>query len=157
MKFIHFLLSKHFWVHIGLIIVLLIVVLFGSLIAIKNYTNHGESITVPNLVDLTVAEVESLLQKQHLTYTIADSSYIVGQLPLTVLAQNPKPFSKVKKGTKDGGELVIVDFFDAVLPVGPKHHKVSIDTVIDELKQAGYSQFEVNVNLLPYQYIIRAK
>lgn len=66
-------------------------------------------------------------------------------------------FAKVKKGTKNGGELVIVDFFDAELPVGPKHHKVSIDTVIDELKKAGYSQFEVNVNLLPYQYIIRAK
>jgi ubiquinone/menaquinone biosynthesis C-methylase UbiE len=67
-------------------------------------------------------------------------------------------FSKVKKGTKSGGELVIIDFFKTDLPVGPPiDHKVAIDEVIAELKQAGYTHFEVNVDVLPYQYIIKAK
>lgn len=66
-------------------------------------------------------------------------------------------FAKVKKGTKSKGELVIIDFFKADVPVGPRDHKVSIDEVIAELKKAGYTSFEVNVNLLPYQYLIRAK
>lgn len=66
-------------------------------------------------------------------------------------------FAKVKEGLKNNGELVIIDFFDADAPVGPKHHKISIDTVISELKQAGYSDFQVEVNLLPYQYIITSK
>lgn len=67
-------------------------------------------------------------------------------------------FSKVKKGTKGKGELVIIDFFKTEVPVGPPTgHKISIDQVIAELKEAGYSQFEVNVDLLPYQYIIKAK
>ncbi len=66
-------------------------------------------------------------------------------------------FAKVKKGLKNNGELVIIDFFDADIPVGPKHHKISIDTVISELKKAGYTHFEVEANLLPYQYIITSK
>ncbi len=67
-------------------------------------------------------------------------------------------FSKVKKGTKPNGELVIIDFFKTETPVGPPtDHKVSIDEVIAELKLAGYSKFEVKVDLLPYQYIIKSK
>ncbi|WP_299523772.1 class I SAM-dependent methyltransferase [Winogradskyella sp.] len=67
-------------------------------------------------------------------------------------------FSKVKMGTKEDGELVIIDFFKTEAPVGPPaNHKISIDVVIAELKEAGYTNFVVNVDLLPYQYIIKAK
>jgi len=67
-------------------------------------------------------------------------------------------FAKVKKGTKSDGELIIIDFFKSEAPVGPPvNHKIAIDVVIDELKKAGYSSFEVKVDLLPYQYIIKAK
>ena len=66
-------------------------------------------------------------------------------------------FAQVKRGLKDKGELVIIDFFDADIPVGPKHHKISIDTVISELKKAGYTHFGVEADLLPYQYIITSK
>ena len=67
-------------------------------------------------------------------------------------------FSKVKKGTRPDGELVLIDFFKAETPVGPPvGHKISIDQMISELKEAGYSDFEVNVGLLEYQYIVRAK
>ncbi|TLP81894.1 class I SAM-dependent methyltransferase [Maribacter sp. ACAM166] len=73
------------------------------------------------------------------------------------IENRPDYFAKVKKGLKANGELVIIDFFDADIPVGPKHHKISIDTVISELKQAGYTHFEVEADLLPYQYIITSK
>jgi len=67
-------------------------------------------------------------------------------------------FTKVKKGTKENGELVVIDFYKKELPVGPEpNHKISKDVVVDELKQAGYSTIDVNLDLLPYQYIIRAK
>lgn len=66
-------------------------------------------------------------------------------------------FSKVKNGLKSNGELVVIDFFKSETPVGPpQEHKVSIDEVIAELRQAGFTSFEVEVNLLPYQYIIKA-
>lgn len=67
-------------------------------------------------------------------------------------------FKKVKAGTKPNGELVIIDFYKAETPFGPPvNHKISMDEVISELKKAGYTHFEVEVNLLPYQYLIRAK
>ena len=67
-------------------------------------------------------------------------------------------FTKVKTGTKEKGELVIIDFFKIESPVGPPvNHKISMDVIIDELKQAGYSSFDINVELLPYQFIIKAK
>lgn len=67
-------------------------------------------------------------------------------------------FSKVRAGTKEDGELVIVDFFKTEAPVGPPvDHKIAMDVVVHELKQAGYSSFNVNVELLPYQFIIRAR
>jgi len=67
-------------------------------------------------------------------------------------------FSKVEKGLKPTGELVVIDFFKSDVPVGPSvDHKVSIDDVIAELKQAGFNSFEVEVNLLAYQYIVKAK
>jgi hypothetical protein len=64
----------------------------------------------------------------------------------------------VKRGIKDNGELVVIDFFKKELPVGPGlDHKVAMDIVVDELKQAGFAIVDVNVDLLPYQYIIRAE
>lgn len=67
-------------------------------------------------------------------------------------------FAKVKKGTKPNGELVLIDFLKAETPVGPPlNHKLSMDTVVSELKKAGYTSFNINVDLLPYQYIIKAK
>ena len=67
-------------------------------------------------------------------------------------------FKKVKKGINEKGELIIIDFFKKETPVGPpSHHKIALDVVIAELKKAGFTQFEKEVKLLPYQFIIRAK
>lgn len=70
----------------------------------------------------------------------------------------PEYFAEVRKGTKPTGELVIIDFYKFDIPVGPpSSHKLPIDTVVNELKKSGYTSFTINVDLLPYQYIIRAK
>lgn len=67
-------------------------------------------------------------------------------------------FEKVKKGTKHDGVLILIDFFKTDIPVGPSvNHKLSIDEVVTELKKAGYTSFDIDVDLLPYQYIIKAK
>ena len=74
------------------------------------------------------------------------------------IESRPEYFAKVKQGTKPEGELVIIDFFKTDLPIGPPlDHKLAMDIVVNELKQAGYSSFDINVELLPYHYIIKAK
>ena len=70
----------------------------------------------------------------------------------------PKYFSMVKKGIKIGGSLVIIDYVKSDIPVGPPtEHKVSMDQIIAELKKGGFTNFDINVNLLPYQFIITAR
>jgi cyclopropane fatty-acyl-phospholipid synthase-like methyltransferase len=74
------------------------------------------------------------------------------------IENRPDYFSQVRNGLKAKGELVVIDFFKSDVPVGPSvDHKISIDAVVSELKQAGFHSFDVEVNLLPYQYIIRAQ
>jgi len=67
-------------------------------------------------------------------------------------------FAKVKAGMAKNADLVIVDFFGTELPVGPPPAlKLSIDEVLAELKQAGFTTFDVDVDLLPYQFLLRAR
>ncbi|MGQ9799970.1 MAG: hypothetical protein ACUVRG_11925 [Ignavibacterium sp.] len=54
--------------------------------------------------------------------------------------------------------MVIIDSLKSESPVGPPMEmKIAVDGVIAELRKAGYNNFEVEVNLLPYQYIIKAE
>jgi cyclopropane fatty-acyl-phospholipid synthase-like methyltransferase len=67
-------------------------------------------------------------------------------------------FEVARKGLKDNGELVIIDFFKTESPVGPPlEMKIAYNDVIAELRKVGYTNFGVEKDLLPYQYIIKAK
>ena len=67
-------------------------------------------------------------------------------------------FKKLKAGLKEGGELVVVDFFKKETPVGPPvGHKIAKGQVVEELSEAGFKSFDTNSDLLPYQYIIKSK
>ncbi len=67
-------------------------------------------------------------------------------------------FQKVLRGLGRSGKLMVVDFIKEETPHGPPvEMRIDRESVIEELKQAGFSEFEVNENLLPYQYIILAE
>ncbi|MHB1104746.1 MAG: class I SAM-dependent methyltransferase [Lutibacter sp.] len=70
-------------------------------------------------------------------------------------------FSKVRKGLRAGGELVIMGFFKIEfkekIQAPAMGMRASVDEVVFELKKAGFTSFEIEVNELPYQYIIKAK
>jgi eukaryotic-like serine/threonine-protein kinase len=65
---------------------------------LPNTTNHGQTITVPNLEGMQVNQLEDFLVKRNLRYEINDSSYSSEYPPLTVLKQYPQAGSKVKEG-----------------------------------------------------------
>jgi cyclopropane fatty-acyl-phospholipid synthase-like methyltransferase len=66
-------------------------------------------------------------------------------------------FTKVLNGIKPGGTLVVIDFYKRDLPVGPPpDHKVSLFETMTELNEAGFKKFELDMNLLEYQYMIKA-
>jgi eukaryotic-like serine/threonine-protein kinase len=79
----------------GTILMLLFLVYFYAYL--PNVTNHGESITVPNIEGLPIEKVEDFLVKHDLRFEVNDSSYSSQYPPLTVLKQYPSPGAKVKE------------------------------------------------------------
>jgi eukaryotic-like serine/threonine-protein kinase len=60
-------------------------------------TNHGETITVPNIEGMKVEELENFLLTRNLRYEVNDSSYSEDAPPLAVLKQYPAAGAKVKE------------------------------------------------------------
>lgn len=87
----------HFLMAAGIIILLGVLYFYAYL---PNTTNHGETITVPNVEGLAINELERFLVNRNLRYEISDSSYSAEYPPLTVLKQFPHAGSKVKEGRK---------------------------------------------------------
>jgi hypothetical protein len=58
-------------------------------IYLPSTTNHGESITVPDLTGVQVEELEEYLTKHELRYAVNDSSYSADHPALAVLRQFP--------------------------------------------------------------------
>ncbi len=64
---------------------------------------------------------------------------------------------RLKRGISKDGVIIIVDYKDKYLPVGPPSEiKVSLHTVETELKAAGYKVVYYDDNTLEYQYVVKA-
>lgn len=87
----------HLLLATGLLAILGILYFYAYL---PNTTNHGETITVPNIEGKSIQEVEAFLAKHDLRYEVNDSSYSDKYPPLTVLKQYPSAGSKVKENRK---------------------------------------------------------
>jgi eukaryotic-like serine/threonine-protein kinase len=77
--------------------IILVIAIFYFYIYLPSVTNHGESITVPDLTGMPVDELASFLSDHDLRYSVNDSSYSSTQPPLAVLQQFPRAGSKVKE------------------------------------------------------------
>jgi beta-lactam-binding protein with PASTA domain len=97
MNFLRFLTTKKFLRHLGIAVVLTLIILFGTLLWLRVYTHHGQSINVPNLAGLTLEEVADVTSARELRYEVVDSVYSSEMPRGTVLKQNPEANSKVKK------------------------------------------------------------
>jgi beta-lactam-binding protein with PASTA domain len=93
---------KDLFIHLGVIIgtsLFLLFFLFYIYLPIK--TNHGETITVPDVVGMSIKELSEFLDRRNLRFEVVeDSSYSAEYEPLAVLRQVPKPNAKVKENRK---------------------------------------------------------
>lgn len=94
--------AKDYLMHLGVLIgssLLIVIIVFYVWLPIT--TNHGETITVPDIQGMTVNELEDFLSKRSLRFEpTADSSYSPDYPPLAVLRQVPAPNTKVKENRK---------------------------------------------------------
>lgn len=92
---------KGFIIHI---LIILVVAIGASLIFFYTYlpiaTNHGETITVPDLYGIKMEDIDEFVTSRNLRYEINDSTYSDDHPPLTILKQYPKAGSKVKENRK---------------------------------------------------------
>lgn len=74
------------------------------------------------------------------------------------ISQRVDYFSKVRRGLKPAGKLVVIDFKKEPLPVGPPTEtKLSSSQVSAELDSAGFRTVTVDFNSLEYQYTLTAE
>lgn len=88
--------------HLTIVIVLGVIITLSFFnLYLPTKTNHGETITVPNVVGIHYDDLDDYLIKRKLRFEITeDSSYSADYEPLEVLKQFPQPDAKVKEGRK---------------------------------------------------------
>ncbi|MEM8893988.1 MAG: PASTA domain-containing protein [Bacteroidota bacterium] len=76
-------------------------ILFFFFVYLPSSTNHGETITVPDLKGVTIEELDDYLTKRNLRFEVTeDSGYSANYAPFAVLKQFPLANSKVKENRK---------------------------------------------------------
>jgi beta-lactam-binding protein with PASTA domain len=97
MNFLRFLFSrvflKHFVIALGIILFIISVVF----IFLRVYTRHGQALSVPDLIGLSIPEADSVLTERDLRLQIVDSVYNINAPRGSVIDQNPRPEFKVKE------------------------------------------------------------
>ena len=99
-SFFRFLLSKRFFIHLGAIILLWIIVIFGTFFGLKKYTHHAESFPTPEFIGLQKNEVQKLCQETNLRFEVIDSVYRNDVPPGSVVDQYPEAGIHVKINRK---------------------------------------------------------
>lgn len=93
---------KEYAIHVGAVIAITIVLLLLFFyFYLPSTTNHGETITLPNMVGMSYEEIDDFLTSRDLRYQVRnDSSYDENYPAFTILNQHPKPGSQVKINRK---------------------------------------------------------
>jgi eukaryotic-like serine/threonine-protein kinase len=129
-------------IHIGIIASLFIVFFLAFFFLYLPWsTNHGQTITVPKLTGMKIADVEDYLDKHDLRAEVSDCVFVAGAEPLTVKSHYPKEGAQVKEGRK----IYITIYSDrAPLIHMPKVTDLSLHSAEMQLQQVGLQKGEIN-------------
>ena len=83
--------------HFLLIVATGFIILWGVLLYLDHWTQHGQTAIVPDIRHKSYAEARSVLQANGLSIEIADSVYDRSFAPGTVMESNPRAGAVVKK------------------------------------------------------------
>lgn len=100
MNLLRFLFSKIFLLNLLIAILLGSGLIYGFFQFLEHYTHHNEALSVPDLRGMKLVKVKKVINNHNLRFTVNDSIFVPDKPKLTVIEQNPKPFSKVKRNRK---------------------------------------------------------
>ncbi len=99
-NFFRFIFSKLFLKQLLIAIIIVFLLYMGTVIGLRIFTHHGESIQVPDLKGYNEAQVTRVIKTDELRYDIIDSVYSQEVEPGTVFDQIPAAGAFVKKDRK---------------------------------------------------------
>lgn len=97
-EFWYFISSLLFLKNLGGMIGALLLFLGITVLFLKCYTRHGDTLQVNDFVGMTYKEAQAVANKVDFELEIMDSVFIPEREPGMVLDQSPKPMSQVKEG-----------------------------------------------------------
>jgi beta-lactam-binding protein with PASTA domain len=95
-----FMKTTAFWKNFGALVILVAIFFTIMFRFLGCYTHHGESVSVPNLVGMEYKQAKKLLSNRKLKIVLADSLYVKGAKPGTIVSQSPGEDEKVKRSRK---------------------------------------------------------
>lgn len=111
----YFISSKVFIKNFSIAILGLVCFFLLTFQGLKCYTNHGESVTVPNFKGQTLGQIRAQLRKSNLNVQVIDSNtYDPDKLPLTIMAQTPLPTKETGLKVKEHRTIYLT-----VNPISP--------------------------------------
>ncbi len=97
-NFKKFISTKVFLRHLAMISGAFLIFILIVALLINSYTDHGETVTVPDFKGLKIKDIDSLIENYDLSYKIIDSVFDDKSEPGTVVSQIPISDFKVKSG-----------------------------------------------------------
>lgn len=92
-----FLKNRVFFVQLAIAFCIVLVSSYLVVFSLKVYTDHGESLVVPDLNGMTVEQSAEIILANQLRYRIIDSLFVKNVDPGTIVGQMPTPGARVKK------------------------------------------------------------
>ena len=134
MAFFRFLYSKRFLKHLLGMIVMVSLLVWVVLFALKIYTQHGKYYIVPDYTGKTIEEVMAGNESANFNFVVIDSVFDLKRPKGTVLHQDPYPDSKVKENRKI--YLTVVSFIPEKTTV-PDLKFLTLRQAINTLESCG--------------------
>lgn len=95
--FFAFLKSKQFFLHFGIAIVTVLITLWILVKMLNSYTQHGETVEVPDFKGKSISELNGFIEGKDVRYLIIDSIYAPKEKPGVVIRQDPETKTQVKR------------------------------------------------------------
>jgi beta-lactam-binding protein with PASTA domain len=92
-----FFLTRTFWKNVGIMFLIVTVLLIGIQLVLRNYTDHGEEIQVPNMTGLELLDADELCYQKNLKWSKQDSIHNKNLPGGVVIDQYPPAGFRVKK------------------------------------------------------------
>lgn len=143
MKIKQFFTSKRVWTNLIAIVVLIILLVFGTMEYLKVYTRHGKTIEVPNFKGLQLNELEKYTAEDYFEFVVIDSVYDSKEEKGSIIDQDPSPHSTVKKGRK---------IYLSIVALQPEKIKMP-DVVSLSLRQAKATLESYGLKIASLEYV----